>query len=147
MKILLAEDSKVYRALIEDLLKDWGFDLVVAENGEQAWEILRQPDGPRLALLDWMLPGIDGLELCQRIRAMPTSGRYIYTLLLTARDKKADLIAALEAGADDYQAAVEKQTSLIVAVGIAEQKRGALSCTRNWSVRGNRCFSQPLGIP
>ena len=104
MKILLAEDSKVYRALIENLLKDWGFDLVVAENGQQAWEILRQPEGPCLALLDWMLPGIDGLELCQRIRAMPTSGRYIYTLLLTARDKKADLIAALEAGADDYLA-------------------------------------------
>jgi diguanylate cyclase (GGDEF)-like protein len=104
MKILLAEDSKVYRALIENLLKDWGFDLVVAENGQQAWEILRQPEGPCLVLLDWMLPGIDGLELCQRIRAMPTSGRYIYTLLLTARDKKADLIAALEAGADDYLA-------------------------------------------
>jgi diguanylate cyclase (GGDEF)-like protein len=104
MKILLAEDSKVYRALIENLLKDWGFDLVVAENGERAWEILRQPDGPRLALLDWMLPGIDGLELCQRIRALPTSGSYIYTVLLTARDKKADLIAALEAGADDYLA-------------------------------------------
>ena len=104
MKILLAEDSKVYRALIQDLLRDWGFDLTIAENGEQAWEILRQPDGPRLALLDWMLPGIDGLELCQRIRAMPTSGSYIYTVLLTARDKKADLIAALEAGADDYLA-------------------------------------------
>ncbi len=104
MKILLAEDSRVYRALIGGLLRDWGFDIQMAKDGEEAWEILRRPDSPRLALLDWMLPGLDGIELCRRIRAEGAGGAYIYTLLLTANDKKEDLIHALEAGADDYLA-------------------------------------------
>jgi two-component system cell cycle response regulator len=103
MKILLAEDSVIYRSLIEGLLREWGFDLIVAENGQKAWEILCQPEAPKLALLDWVLPGIDGVEVCRRIRTLQADS-YTYAILLTAKDKKEDLIEALEAGADDYLA-------------------------------------------
>jgi two-component system, cell cycle response regulator len=104
MRILLAEDSKVYRSLISMSLSDWGFDLVVAKDGLEAWSVLQTPDTPKLVLLDWVLPGIDGLELCRRIRSMQTDGRYIYVVLLTAKNQKEHLIQTLEAGADDYLA-------------------------------------------
>jgi two-component system cell cycle response regulator len=102
MTILLAEDSAIYRALIQKLCRDWGFDLVVADDGQEAWEILSRPKPPKLALLDWVLPHVDGVELCRRIRTLQANGNYIYAILLTAKDKKEDLIEALEAGADDY---------------------------------------------
>ncbi|HZR58635.1 MAG TPA: diguanylate cyclase [Terriglobales bacterium] len=104
MRILLAEDSKIYRCLIGGSLKEWGFELVVAQDGPEAWTILQEPETPKLALLDWVLPGMDGLELCRRIRSMQTDGSYIYVVMLTANDKKEHLIQTLEAGADDYLA-------------------------------------------
>jgi diguanylate cyclase (GGDEF)-like protein len=78
--------------------------LIVAENGTKAWEMLRGLDPPSLALLDWVLPGIDGLELCRRIRMLGANGTYIYTVMLTAKDRKQNLLTAMEAGADDYLA-------------------------------------------
>jgi two-component system cell cycle response regulator len=104
VKILLAEDSALYRSLIGGHLREWAFESVVVEDGQQAWDVLRQPDPPKLALLDWMLPHIDGIELCRRLRTLQATGNYIYAILLTAKDKKEDLIQALEAGADDYLA-------------------------------------------
>ena len=104
MKVLLAEDSAIDRYLIGGCLKEWGLDLVTADNGSDAWDLLRGPDGPTLALLDWVLPGVDGIELCRRIRTLGANGSYIYTVMLTAKDRKQDLLAAMEAGADDYLA-------------------------------------------
>jgi diguanylate cyclase (GGDEF)-like protein len=104
MRILLAEDSKVYRCLIGKSLEEWGFDVVVAKDGLEAWAVLQGPDTPKLALLDWVLPGIDGLELCRRIRSMQSDGSYVYTVLLTAKNQKEHLMQTLEAGADDYLA-------------------------------------------
>jgi len=99
--VLLAGDSAIYRTLISRHLRDWGFDLVVAEDGEAAWTLLREAEAPDLALLDWVLPGLDGIELCRRIR-QSGQGRYIYTVLLTAKEGKEHLLEAMKAGADDY---------------------------------------------
>ncbi len=102
MKILLAEDSPVYRRLISESLKEWSFDLVVAEDGAEAWRLLKRPDAPRLILLNWMLPGIDGIELCRRIRKNETCEGYAYTVIFTGQARKEGLAEAMEAGADDY---------------------------------------------
>ncbi|HEY1337611.1 MAG TPA: diguanylate cyclase [Bryobacteraceae bacterium] len=101
LKVLAAEDNPVFRSLLSGMLSRWGYDTVVAGDGEEAWRILDSPNGPRLAILDWMMPGVDGVDLCRRLRAV---GRepYVYVLLLTARTESEDLIEAMEAGADDY---------------------------------------------
>jgi two-component system cell cycle response regulator len=104
MRILVVEDSATERHQIRSYLEDLGLDLTVAENGTDAWEVLRGPDAPTLVLLDWMLPGIDGIELCRRIRTLGSNGTYIYTVMLTAKDRKKNLLTAMEAGADDYLA-------------------------------------------
>ncbi len=102
MRILVAEDSKVYRHLITKCLKEWEFNYVVAEDGPAALELLESAWNPTLAILDWVLPGISGLELCQRIRARGQNEQYVYTIVLTAKNQRDDLLAAMEAGADDY---------------------------------------------
>jgi two-component system, cell cycle response regulator len=102
MRILVAEDSKVYRHLISNSLKDWDFDFVMANDGKEAWEILEGAGAPTLAILDWVLPGISGLELCQRIRTRVDNEQYVYTIVLTAKSHQQDLLAAMDAGADDF---------------------------------------------
>jgi len=104
VKILVVDDSKLDRRRVSDCLEESGFEYVVAENGIAAWEILQAPDAPTFALLDWVMPGIDGIELCRRIRALGSSGNYIYTVMLTAKDRKQNLLTAMDAGADDYLA-------------------------------------------
>jgi two-component system cell cycle response regulator len=104
MRILVVEDSAIDRHQISNYLQDFGLDLIVAENGTDAWEVLRGPDAPTLVLLDWILPGIDGIELCRRIRTLGSNGTYIYTVMLTAKNRKKNLLTAMEAGADDYLA-------------------------------------------
>ncbi len=102
MTILLAEDSPVYRHLISGHLKEWGFDLQIAKDGAVAWELLQARDAPRLALLDWVLPKIDGIELCRKIRKAQSHCHYTYIMLLTGKDGKNDLLEGMRAGADDY---------------------------------------------
>jgi DNA-binding response OmpR family regulator len=82
MRILLAEDSPVYRHLISGHLKERGFDLVIAKDGAEAWNLLQQPEAPTLVLLDWVLPEIDGIELCRKIRQLAVPGGYAYVVLL-----------------------------------------------------------------
>ena len=102
MRILLAEDSAFYRRMIANYLAEWGFDFVSAQDGKEAWKILRSPDGPRLALLDWMLPEIEGVELCRRLRSCGEGSGYIYTVLITAKNQKQEMLEAMDAGADDF---------------------------------------------
>jgi two-component system, cell cycle response regulator len=99
--ILLAEDDPMIRRILQRWLEKWGFSVVVAEDGNRAWEILCQEQPPQLVILDWVMPGIDGLELCRRTRAAQL-GPYQYILLVTARDRTPDVVRGLEAGADDY---------------------------------------------
>ena len=91
MKILVAEDDVVTLHLLELSLKRWSYEVVSTADGPQAWEILRQTDGPRLAILDWMMPGTDGLEICRKVRQFPDE-RYVYALLLTSKTQKADVL-------------------------------------------------------
>jgi two-component system cell cycle response regulator len=88
--------------LISVHLQDWGFDVVVANDGLQAWTVLQQPDSPSLALMDWVMPKMDGIEVCRRLRERSARETYVYTILLTGKDSKGDLLKAMEAGADDY---------------------------------------------
>jgi two-component system cell cycle response regulator len=104
VRILLVEDSVVDRHQISAYLGDWDFDFKAVGNGSEAWNLLQEPDAPRLILLDWMLPGLDGIELCRRIRKLGSDGTYFYTVMLTAKDRKQDLLTAMAAGADDYLA-------------------------------------------
>ena len=100
-KILVADDDSFMRSSIEALLSKWGYDLVLATNGDEAWEILQREDSPRLALLDWMMPGMNGLTLCRSVRTL-NAVPYTYLILLTGKDRKEDMVSGLEAGADDY---------------------------------------------
>jgi len=101
MRILIAEDDAVSRCLLQTMLENWGYEIVVTNDGREAWDALRREDAPRLAILDWMMPQIDGIEVCKRVRRQ-ASRDYTYVMLLTARGRKKDLIDGMEAGADDY---------------------------------------------
>ena len=99
--VLIAEDDPLFRRILERWFQQWDYRVTAVENGLDAWEVLQREDAPQLAILDWMMPGIDGIELCRRIRSRDQSP-YRYVLLLTAKDDKQDVITGLEAGADDY---------------------------------------------
>jgi two-component system, cell cycle response regulator len=101
MKVLVAEDDPVSFRVVETMLKKWGYQPVMTRDGAEAWAVLQAEECPQLAILDWMMPGKDGLALCREIRRRPDRP-YVYVLLLTARTQECDLIAGLEAGADDY---------------------------------------------
>lgn len=101
MKILAAEDNPVFQSMLRAVLTKWGYEVVIAKDGTEALHTLEAEDAPRLAILDWMMPGIDGVDVCRRVRSM---GRepYIYILLLTARTESEDLVEGMDSGADDY---------------------------------------------
>lgn len=101
MKILIAEDNVFSRTLLKKTLVKAGFDVVVADNGDAAWAALEQADHPKLALIDWMMPGLSGVELCRRIRGIETS-LPVYVILLTAKTDKEDVLEGFAAGADDF---------------------------------------------
>ncbi len=100
-EILVAEDDPLFRTVLRTWLSRWGYRVTTADDGNQAWEILNGENAPRLVILDWMMPGMDGPELCRKIRAAERSF-YQYLLLVTAKDNKEDVITGLQAGADDY---------------------------------------------
>lgn len=99
--ILMAEDDPVSRRVLESYLLKWDFELVVVEDGPSAWAVLQQPDPPQLAILDWMMPGLDGLDLCKMIRETPGIDA-LYIILLTAKGRQEDVVEGLRAGANDY---------------------------------------------
>jgi len=101
MKILVAEDDRTSRSLLAAMVAKWGYDPLVTEDGGAAWEALQQPDPPRLVLLDWNMPVLDGLEVCRRLRVLPTSDPP-YVILLTGRAETGDIVNGLNAGANDY---------------------------------------------
>ena len=101
MKVLIAEDDALSRRVLEDTITRSGYDLVVTTDGLQAWEALQQEDAPLLAILDWMMPGMDGLQICRKVRESPAPVP-TYLILVTTRERKEDIVAGLEAGANDY---------------------------------------------
>lgn len=101
MKILIAEDDLIPRAMLEHTLREWGHEVIVTADGPSAWEVLQRPDAPALAILDWLMPGLEGPEICRRLRALPRA-EPTYVILLTGKHGKGDLVVGLESGADDY---------------------------------------------
>ena len=102
MKILVADDDAISRLLMQRTLQKFGYEVVLAENGRVAAEILSGSEGPRLALIDWMMPELDGPDVCRQVRGSPREGGYVYIVLLTSKQGSEDIVAGLEAGADDY---------------------------------------------
>lgn len=101
MKILIAEDNAFSRTLLKKTITKAGYDVMTVEDGEAAWEVLQQEDVPKLALIDWMMPGMSGIELCRKIREMDSASP-IYIILLTAKTAKEDVLEGFSAGADDF---------------------------------------------
>lgn len=101
MKILIAEDDAVSRRILEEFLRKWGHQVTAVTNGADAWACLEAEDSPRMAILDWMMPGLEGVEICRRVRARPDRA-YTFLILLTAHGQKHSLLSGLKAGADDY---------------------------------------------
>jgi two-component system cell cycle response regulator len=100
MRVLVADDDAVSRRLLQSILTRWGYEPELCEDGLEAWEILQSPNAPKLAILDWMMPGMMGVDICRRLRKVQSF--YVYVLLVTTRGERKDMVEALEAGADDY---------------------------------------------
>ncbi len=101
MRILIADDDPVARCRLEDCLQEWGYQVVAAADGAEAIQLLQAPDAPQLALLDWMMPGLDGQQVCWEMRRGGRD-RYVYLILVTAKARTDEIVAAFEAGVDDY---------------------------------------------
>jgi len=101
MKVLIADDDPLWRKVLEKNTLSWGFDVVTADDGAKAWRLLQAKGAPRIAILDWQMPELDGVEICRRIRRT-LNLPFIYTVILTSRDTRDDMVAGLESGADDY---------------------------------------------
>lgn len=101
VRVVVAEDDDISRTVLEDMLVDWGYEVLAVSDGISALNLLQSDDPPRMAILDWMMPGMDGLQVCREVRRKGQEP-YIYMLLLTARSEKEDIVEGLDAGADDY---------------------------------------------
>jgi len=101
MKVLLADDDAFYRHFVSRALKNWGYETVTVSEGIEAVGILQGTDPPNIAILDWMMPGIDGVTICSKVRQL-NKDPYVYIILITAKNQKSDVITGLEAQADDY---------------------------------------------
>jgi sigma-B regulation protein RsbU (phosphoserine phosphatase) len=101
MRALIAEDNSTTRLLLESTLSDWGYEVIATCDGTEAWQELQRKRIPDLLLLDWKMPGMDGIEVCRRFRRLPEA-QTVHVILVTARGGKDDVVAGLEAGANDY---------------------------------------------
>jgi len=101
VKVLIAEDDPVFRQLLQDTLARWGYETVVCRDGIEACKVLQSKGAPQLAILDWKMPGMEGIEICRKIRKDASDG-YTYIILLTSQQRDEDLVTGMEAGADDY---------------------------------------------
>jgi DNA-binding response OmpR family regulator len=120
MKVLIAEDNPLWRSMLKRNIELWGHEPVVVENGAAAWEILSRDDAPRLAILDWEMPGIDGIEVCRRVKR-DLDHPFTYVVMLTGRDAQEDMVAGLDAGADDYLTKPVEPAVLRSRLGAAER--------------------------
>lgn len=101
MRILIAEDDADFRQMLEGILVKWGYEVISTPDGAEAWQALKGEDPPRLAIMDWMMPGMSGVEVCRKVREEIASP-YIYLMLLTSQQREEDMVTGMDAGADDY---------------------------------------------
>jgi diguanylate cyclase (GGDEF)-like protein len=148
MRVLVVEDSPVYRKLLSGCLEEWGFRPVVAETGEQAWRLLRERDAPNLVVLDWVLPDMDGIALCERIRKVDANKGYVYVILLTGKDGRQHMLKAMQCGADDYLTkpfdAPELKARLMVGKRIVELQQELVSARE--AMRHSATYDSLTGV-
>ena len=154
MRILIADDNNFYRCALQATLTEWGYEVTAVGDGEAAWGVLNGPGPPKLAILDWMMPKADGLEVCKRLRRVPRP-EPTYVIILTSREGKANVVTALESGADDFitkpfdrdelaarlrvgRRIVDLQTSETVIYSFAQAVDGKSPFTRGHSDRVKR---------
>jgi DNA-binding response OmpR family regulator len=120
MRILIADDAPTSRHLLKLTLRKWGYDLTLAADGGQAFTALQGPEAPPLAILDWMMPELDGVEVCRRLRSLQCANPP-YIILLTALNRKTHIVAGLEAGADDYLTKPFDASELLARVQVGQR--------------------------
>lgn len=120
MKILIAEDEFTTRMMVQVCLENWGYRVESVTNGNDAWAALQKPDAPHIAILDWEMPELDGVEVCRRVKELDAINPP-YILLLTSRDSKTDIVKGFDAGADDYMTKPFNDNELRARVRVAER--------------------------
>lgn len=120
MQVLIAEDDGISRHVLTKSLEQWQYDVISTKNGEDAWAVLQQTDAPHMAILDWMMPGMDGVDVCRRLRQMQKDPQP-YIILLTGKSQKRNLVQAFDAGVDDYITKPFNADELRVRVRAGEQ--------------------------
>jgi len=120
MRVLLADDDLTSRLVLQKTLEKWGYEVLAVSDGNQAWDELQRPDAPSLLILDWEMPGIDGTDLCRQVRATEGENPH-YIILLTARSDTEDVVAGLEAGANDYVGKPFDPAELQARVGVGRR--------------------------
>lgn len=120
MKLLIAEDEYTTRLTVQVILERWGYRVDSVEDGASAWELLQKPDGPQIAILDWEMPGIDGVELCTKVKMLDRDTP-VYVIILTGRDAQNDILQGFDAGADDYITKPFDENELRARVRVAER--------------------------
>jgi sigma-B regulation protein RsbU (phosphoserine phosphatase) len=120
VKILIAEDEFTTRMMVQVCLENWGYRVESVTNGEEAWAKLQKPDAPHIAILDWEMPKLDGIEVCRRVKEMEIENP-TYIILLTSRDSKTDIVRGFDAGADDYMTKPFNDDELRARTRVAER--------------------------
>jgi sigma-B regulation protein RsbU (phosphoserine phosphatase) len=132
VRILIADDERMTTMMLSRTLEDWGFEVTVADDGASAWACITGDDPPALAIVDWMMPGLEGIELCRRIRETPPPAP-IYLILLTSRTSRSDLVAGLEAGADDYLTKPFDPVELRARIHVGQRTLGLMASIKRLS--------------
>ena len=144
MHVLVVEDSAVYRHLITTHLQSWGFRMTVVNNGADAWDALNRAEPPNLVILDWVLPDIEGIELCHRIRQQGSSRPYTYFIVLTRREGQQNILSAMEAGADDYVVkpfdALQLKARLLVGKRILDLEKELIAARESMRIAATHDF-------
>jgi DNA-binding response OmpR family regulator len=142
MKILLAEDDYFFQKLEQQILTP-DYEVIVAQDGDEAWAILQSPEAPRLAILDWVMPGLSGPEVCRKVRACPALSS-MYLIILTAKNSEADIVSGLRAGADDYITKPPLTAGLRARVRVGQrvlELQNAVQAQSKMAERPSRCES------
>jgi DNA-binding response OmpR family regulator len=135
MKVLIAEDDIFFRKLLQQTLAS-DYDIILAEDGNEAWETLQQENAPQLAILDWVMPGLSGPQVCRKVRQCSRLDP-MYLIILTAKNSAADVVSGLRAGADDYVTKPFSPEELRTRVKIGERILNLKNCLAERSVEAN----------
>ena len=136
MRILIAEDDAFFQKLLQQILAH-DHEIIIANNGNEAWEMLQRPDAPRLAILDWVMPGLSGPQVCRKVREC-SSMSSMYLIILTAKNNEADIVSGLRAGADDYITKPPISAELQARVRVGERILALQETVKEQSILANQ---------